>query len=333
MTDMILCPYCELPIEDYSRDHIFSEFLGGSRKISACKQCNQVFGSTFEGRAAVMFYGMQVSMSTWGLSFSQTAPAWRRAFEHMGQEFDILIEGEEPKLQLSRPIKEIGEDGKLKAISFGNEKEARRAINKARKKGHDKAIVQKLRVEIPAPQYPFVFDLGPYVLRTALKMCYALSTSLPSFNLDDVAHARSILKGDPDRLPVNVRPAFEVYDSLDAVREPLSHVIYVERDAGRIYGVVQFFGVLQLFCGLGAPKGSATQAARVGILDPLTGIEKFSDADPLGLPTPTLVKGEQLSHAVSGWRKRFQEGAVSRGATNLIKLDGTISFKSIRKAS
>jgi hypothetical protein len=331
MTNRALCPYCERPIEDYSRDHIFPEFLGGGRKIPACKQCNEIFGGTFEGRAAAMLYGLQVSMSTWGLSFSQTAPAWQRALEHMGLEFDITVEGADTKFRLSCPIKEIGKDGKLTSISFGNKKEAERAVKQARKKGHDKAVLQKMYVEMTAPHVPFVFDLGPGVLRTALKMCYALSTSLPGFTLAEVAHARAILKSDPGRLPVNVIPSFEVYESLDALRDPLSHVIYVERDETRIYGVVQIFGVLQLYCGLGRPDGSAPRVARIGILDPFTGAERFSDVSPLSLPLPTLLRDEELSQAADAWLKRFQDGAVARGATKSVNLAGTLSYKSIPK--
>jgi HNH endonuclease len=323
----ILCPYCEQPIKDYSRDHIFPEFLGGSWKIPACKQCNERFGSTIEGRAAAMLFGLQVSMATWGLSFSQAVPAWRRALEHMGLEFDISIEDGEPKLQLSRPIKEMGKEGKLTSISFGNKKEAERAVKQARKKGYDKAVVQKISMEMPTPHIPFVFDLGPSVQRTALKLCYALSTSLPGFTLDEVAHARAILKSDPDRLPPGVIPSFEIYESLDAMRAPLSHVIYVERDETVIYGVVQFFGVIQLFCGLGKPNGSAPRAARIGILDPITGVETFPDVAPLDLPLPTSVGYEELPQVADTWLKRFQEGAVMRGATKPIKLEGELSYK------
>lgn len=111
------------------------------------------------------------------------------------------------------------------------------------------------------------------------------------------------------------------------MREPLSHVIYVERDETRIYGVVQFFGVLQLYCGLGRPNGAAPCAARVGVLDPLTGIEEISDVEPLRLPMPTVIGDEELSQAANAWLKRFQEGAVRRGATKPVNLEGTLSYK------
>jgi hypothetical protein len=189
--------------------------------------------------------------------------------------------------------------------------------------------MQKIQVEMPAPHVPFVFDLGPYVLRAALKMCYALSTSLPGFTLAEVAHARAILKDDPGRPPIDVVPSFDIYESLNSLREPLSHVIYVERGETIIYGVVQFFGELQLYCALGRPDGSAPRAARVGILDPLTGAERFSDVNPLSLPLPTELGDEELSQAADAWLKRFQEAAVARGATKPINLEGTLSFFSI----
>jgi hypothetical protein len=155
ITNKTLCPYCEQLIQDFSRDHIFPDFLGGSSKIPACKRCNEVFGGTFEGRAATMLYGVQVSMSTWGLVFNQTVPPWRRAYEHKGVEFDISVEDTEPKLRLSRPIKEIKGDGKPISISFGSEKEAVRAASRAKKKGNDKVVLRTIEVELPPLQVPF----------------------------------------------------------------------------------------------------------------------------------------------------------------------------------
>ena len=330
MKSKILCPYCEQLIQEYSRDHIFPEFLGGSRTIAACKPCNEIFGNTFEGRAAAMLYGMQVSMSTWGLSFRQTAPRWRRALKHQGIEFDISVEGTEPKLTLSRPIKEVRKDGTLSAISFGNAKEAVRTLRNARKKGYDNAVLETVALEMPSPSIPFRFELNQHVLRTALKMCYALSTLLPQFDPNEVAHARSILKFDPHRMHVNVIPAFETYESLDDMHEPLSHLVYVERDESRLYGVVRFFGVLQVFCGLGrVDRKSEPGAALMGILDPITGKEKFSDAPSLSLPIPSFTGEEGLSHANNSWFQKFKESAVARGATKPINLVGTASYKAV----
>lgn len=298
-----LCPYCAECIREHSRDHIFPEFLGGRKTILACKGCNETAGNTFEARAALMVYGMQVSMSTWGLSFKRTAPPWKRAHKYRGLEFDISAQGSEPKLTLSCPIKEINEEGKLASITFGNRKEAERVAQRAGRKGNKRVVVQKLGVEIDQPQIPFRFELSPDLLRTGLKMCYALSTRLAGFTLNEVAHARSILQGDPNFLPVNVIPAFETYAALDHLRLPLSHVIYVERNGARVSGVIQFYGVIQLFCGLGISASTESSSARLGLLDPLTGTERFSDLNSLGLNFPTPITQEVLSEVGQfGWK-------------------------------
>jgi hypothetical protein len=321
-----LCPYCAKSIRQNSRDHIFAEFLGGKKMIPTCKPCNDRAGNTFEARTAVMLYGMQVSMSTWGLSFNRTAPPWKRAHKFGALEFDVSAHDSEPKLTLSRPIKEISNEGKLISITFGNRREAERIAERARRKGNKGAIVQKLGVEIDRPQIPFRFELSPAVLRTALKMCYALSTRLTSFTLTEVAHARSILQADPRFLPVNVVPAFETYAALDDLRSPLSHVIYVERNGARVSGVVQFYGVIQLFCGLGTSVSSENTSAWLGVLDPLTGTERFSELESVALNLPTPITEEDLPGVGKSWLEKFETSAKARGATKPINLTGTFDY-------
>jgi hypothetical protein len=160
-------------------------------------------------------------------------------------------------------------------------------------------------------------------------MCYALGTTLPGFKLAEVARARNS-QGRSRQLAPNIIPSFEVYESLDAVREPLSHVIYVERDETRFYSVVQFFGVLQLYCGLGQPDGSAPAVARAGILDPITGNESFSDLESPRLKLPSIIGEDDLSGVAGAWLKRFQDGAVSRGATEPVNLASTLSYRSVQ---
>src|SRR5438105_1628344 len=43
-----LCPYCLVRPRD-SSDHVFPDFLGGTRKVGACTRCNNGFGHRFEG--------------------------------------------------------------------------------------------------------------------------------------------------------------------------------------------------------------------------------------------------------------------------------------------
>lgn len=104
----------------------------------------------------------------------------------------------------------------------------------------------------------------------------------------------------------------------------------MERDETRFYGVVQFFGVLQLYCGLGQPNGSAPAVARAGVLDPITGAESFSDPESLRLKLPSIIGEDDLPGAAGSWLKRFQDGAVGRGATEPVNLAGTLLYKSVQ---
>ena len=42
------CPYCLVHPQD-SDDHVFPDFLGGTRKVQSCTKCNNDFGGRFEG--------------------------------------------------------------------------------------------------------------------------------------------------------------------------------------------------------------------------------------------------------------------------------------------
>ena len=99
-------------------------------------------------------------------------------------------------------------------------------------------------------------EIGPDVRRLALKMCIALSSLLPDFDLKEIGEARLFLRGDIAPV-VNTLVAFDRYEAVDSIREALAHVIYVERGRTRVYGLVQFFGAVQIFCRLGLPVGNA----------------------------------------------------------------------------
>ncbi|MDQ3819956.1 MAG: HNH endonuclease, partial [Acidobacteriota bacterium] len=62
-----------------SRDHIFPQFLGGKRKVDCCKNCNSVFGHTFEAEAAKILQAEHVFISSWGLPLRSADPTWKAA--------------------------------------------------------------------------------------------------------------------------------------------------------------------------------------------------------------------------------------------------------------
>lgn len=109
---------------------------------------------------------------------------------------------------------------------------------------------------------------------------------------------------------------FSRYIELEALRNPLSHLVYVESRASGLYAVVQFFGVVQLYCKLGTPLQSI-DAALVGTLDPLLGAESLVETKPLGLPEPPFSMPEaDAVQGIQGWMLRFREEAIARGATS-----------------
>lgn len=84
-----------------------------------------------------------------------------------------------------------------------------------------------------------------------------------------------------------------------------------------MYGVVQFFGVIQLFCRLGILGSRAPGAALMASLDPVTGDERFSDVPPLDLPYPPyFIPLEEYPRLMEGWMKKCRDEAIKRGATN-----------------
>jgi hypothetical protein len=320
-----MCPYCQKTILQNSSDHIFSDFLGGRRMITACKPCNDRFGHSFEAAAAKILQAMHISISTWGLPLKETVQDWKSGHEYKGIKFDLSVDGSNIKLRLAKPVTERDERGTVTAVTFATEKEAEKAAENARKKGKS-ATVQKIGIELPFPGAAFNLAINRELNRTALKMCVALSTLLPNFSALDTEFARPVLADDAQSGPVpNVTPAFVLYDSLEALRQPLSHVIYVERNNHGVYGVVQFFGVIQLFCKLGKPNESSSNAAILGVLDPMTGGESFDETAPLlNLLAPNVCPIEELPKQIGKWLGKFEESAKARGATEPPNLSGNL---------
>jgi hypothetical protein len=318
-----ICPYCGNLILLRSEDHIFSDHLGGRTKIPACQQCNSTFGHTFEGAVAPMLQGLHVSISSWGLPLLSASPIWKRAHEYNGMTIDYSLGVEGLKARLSRPLSERDDSGKITSLTFADQSAAEKAARHAIRKGKAKtAAIQKIRIELPSG-LPFIYQIDPNLMRVALKMSIALSTKLPNFSGAEIADARSALSSRA--VPVAI--AFDSYEHLDAFRPPLSHLIYVERSPSRIYSVVQFFGVIQLFCRLNSSAGTRTSSAVLGVLDPVTGDEQISTLELLDLPEPpSFMTLPAVEHSKELWSEKFRQGAIARGAKHPPKLKGELVF-------
>lgn len=165
-------------------------------------------------------------------------------------------------------------------------------------------------------QYVASYTIGSALRRLALKMCVAAYMLLPEEPIyEEVSEARIYLTGSHKaETQVNsVYTAISDYVTLDALRRGLSHVIYVERSAGRVYGVVQFFGFLQLYCRLGTARATKP-AAVLCTLDPVLGEEVMRRADPLGLDEPPYsIPREEYTAAMMRWQEKQRREIIARG--------------------
>ena len=99
-----------------------------------------------------------------------------------------------------------------------------------------------------------------------------------------------------------------------AKHEPLAHVVYVERTSIGQRGIVQFFGIYQFYSRIGPPILGSTPAARIGVLDPVEGIESFESVTCNDIPEAETEGTESaVQSSLSQWPDRFREAAIARG--------------------
>src|SRR4051794_7579231 len=86
------------------------------------------------------------------------------------------------------------------------------------------------------------------------------------FTRDEVALAVGYLRKPPlIRLPA-CRIDSRRHEAIEHRRPPLAHTVYVERSQYGLFGVVCFFGVIHVYCGLsrtGRSNGNCTNCSAV----------------------------------------------------------------------
>ena len=303
-----------------SGDHIFPEFLGGRRKVAACRTCNSTFGHTFEAESAKILQPIYISIATWGVPVQPLACVWQKAFTQGGKTYDLIMDASGVTPELSRAVPHITFDesgdivsrefrgtDRTRATKFGRQIVAAGAAK-------DVEIVNTPPQPLDLHGLELKLEIGPALKRTAIKIACALASLLPGYHPDEISVARDVLNARNPEIP-SVTPVFWRRRAIDALRTPLSHMAYVERTQGQLHGIVQFFGIAQLHCRLG-PATSDDRVAAAGVLDPVAGTELFQETLPLDLGTPPYpVTVDDYRVGVQSWLERFREDAVARGAT------------------
>ena len=311
------CPYCADEITVISKDHIFPKFLGGSRTVPCCKKCNNSFGHTFEAAFSATANQLHIMIASWGLSLKKSSPMWKSALTIDKKAYNMIIADSKVRLELTRPYFIFDKENQIVSGLFANEKQAQKFSETIISKG--KARTVEIEYEpsqnLDATKIEYYFSTDSNMRRTALKMCMALSVNLPGFKSAEIEDARKYL--NIENSVDNVLTAYEAYPEIDALRPGLAHLIFVERTKEYVQGIVQFFGVIQFFCRLGNSDPTNEKAALMGRLDPLTGVEEFSDSRILDIELPPDGHyANEIPTLIQGWFTKYRNEAIERGATH-----------------
>ncbi len=315
------CPYCGRTDELVTRDHIFAELLGGSRWIKAGELCNKRFGHTIEASVnREIITPHYVLLSAFGLKHIREGATWKRAFTRDGRDYHLIGRSGTLQERLAKPIIIRNAEGDVVGGDFPDYRMGKPLIEHARESGRRVTVLPNTDFPKAIPSLVCSLNFGPVLLRPALKICMA-AAALLGIEPARLRDAWADVHGDPAS-PIQRCAVVSIdYADIKNLGEPLSHVVYVERAPNRVYGVFQLFGVMQIYCLLSDVPGTGASVAVCGVLDPLTGKERFDFTVPLNLPInndyriPTeAFSDESLAQwIVSG----LQEQALKRGGKDL----------------
>jgi hypothetical protein len=300
---------------------VFPQFLGGKRWIQSCKPCNSQFGHGIEAAAeAEMFTPNYVFLSALGLKHIREGATWKNAFCREVTRYHLIAKDGAVHERMADPVITRDSAGRVTGGTFPDKKMADQFVQSALRKGHTVRTVMDQDFPKNIPTLVCGLDFGPLILRPALKFSLA-AASLLGAQRDRLHDAREDLRGDPSSPLSRCGVVAIDYADIRDFAKPLSHVVYVESTPERVYSVVQFFGVIQIWCGLSDVPAQTKEMALCGTLDPITGKERLDFTTALGLP---INFGEQIPReaysieSLAQWIvSGLQEQALKRGGKDL----------------
>src|SRR5258708_22113750 len=109
------CPYCKRDFDRLTDDHIFPEYLGGSRSIPACFDCNSGFGGGFEGRTSQMLGPVLMSYHMAGIQFRVRPQPIKEIIAENGMSYRLEATDDGAVRRFAKPMIERGSDGTFKS--------------------------------------------------------------------------------------------------------------------------------------------------------------------------------------------------------------------------
>lgn len=312
-----LCPYCLVSPRD-SDDHVFPDFLGGTRTVQSCVKCNNSFGHRFEGPVSKDLAPIMVVLSLSGYKHKRLA-VYERAWidETTGIEYNL---DSERQSYPTKPHLIKKEDGTVEHIVARSPNEGRKIAASLLEKGRLKGFVEKFEIKnIKLPPIRNVqFSVGGEMRQLAVKTCTAIGQLVvPDIVLLDEPCRQFLLEENPVSSPV--QQSFIRYPELDALRPPLAHAVYIEGDSRltKCFGIVQLFGgAFQFFVPLSSSYTGRDFAA-LGVLDVKTFQEQFQEIERLQLPEPPRFMGlADVEHAHAEWGTNFNAQVLAAFGKN-----------------
>src|SRR5450759_3387077 len=190
------CPYSEPPYAELTDDHIFPQFLGGRRTIRVCKQCNNLFGHTFEGRASKQLKRLQVFISHFGLDLTKAPAIWPAALVIDGDTYNLASGPEGVQYSLNKPTIVREADGRIVGGKARSQSEANQITRGLIKSGQaaqvDISLGQGKRLDDVRLTGSFSFDQDLYRLATKMvasvlvrfdEQTFVTTSGIPSYLL------------------------------------------------------------------------------------------------------------------------------------------------------
>lgn len=285
-----LCPYCR-SFNVNSRDHIFSQFLGGSQTIPACRKCNSTFGNDFEARVSRQMIPLLFLLGNSGVPLHKSV-IWKNAVTHLptGLAYDLKRE-ENGSIRgvLSKTTRIENESGELIGLRVPDSLSVNRKLKELKAKGITEVQVQVKEsiVKQNIPMFKFGQMINDDFRRLILKMCVAFSRKMKIdteiiedktlFTMLNVHH----------QFQHGVKNLFFHHHIFDSIAPPLAHLIYVEACSmkNHAYAIVRLFGSVQFYTILNQRYRGADFSG-IGILNPLDSSEVFTESDKFNIPEP-----------------------------------------------
>lgn len=270
-----------------SRDHIFPAFLGGTRTVPACRECNSAFGSTFEGRIHRSVVPVQVMLGTNGFPLPKQDVAWREAYTDPedGIAYDLFAGF---RLRPSRISFVSRPDGGYRIIG-GNKRTVRKVGQGFASSGGPQyptePTSQQRQVSLAQLQLKVKIPVDADMRRLAVKCCVALMSKF-EFDRATAPEVRDWLTNPKSPTFPDIRAVFSAPQSVQRAYRP-SHYIRVEGDptTGHVTGLFRPFDLLSIFVRL-ADGFSGEAFAINGRLDMVDLSESFTNEPPIGLDLP-----------------------------------------------